>query len=61
MNLKGYQRLGLLRLKIICRNMRQIHPETGEYLAIFQNTNPILFFMFLFVLFDLLYQRGYQR
>ena len=41
--------------------MRQLRPETGESLAIFfQNTDPIVFFIY-FSIFDLLYQRGYQR
>ena len=29
--------------------MKQIQPETGEYLPIFQNNNTIIFFMFLFL------------
>ena len=41
--------------------MRQLRPETGESLAIFQNTDPIVFFFVYFSIFDLLYQRGYQR
>ena len=41
--------------------MSQIHPETGESLAIFQTTNPIVFVMFISLFFDLLYQRGYRR
>ena len=28
---------------------------------IFQNTNPILFVLFVSIFFDLMYQRGYQR
>ena len=43
-----------------CRSMRQLRPETGESLANFQNTDPIVFF-WIFLFFDLLYQRGYQR
>ena len=30
-----------------CRSMRQIRPETGESLAIFQNTDPIIFVLFI--------------
>ena len=41
--------------------MRQIRPETGESLAIFQDTDPIVFVTFISLFFDLLYQRGYQR
>ena len=42
--------------------MRQLQPKTGESLAVFfQNTNTIVFVLFIFLLFDLLYQRGYQR
>ena len=41
--------------------MRQIQPETGEYLVFFQNTNPIIFVTFISLFYDLLYQRGYQR
>ena len=40
--------------------MRQLWPETGECLATFQNTNTIVFVLFIFIIFDLLYQRGYQ-
>ena len=43
-----------------CRHMRQLRPETGESLAILQNTDPIVFVLFI-IIFDLLYQRGYQR
>ena len=41
--------------------MRQIQTEKGESLFFFQNTNPILFVIFISYCFDLLYQRGYQR
>ena len=42
--------------------MRYIHPEKGEsFVCFFQNTKPILFGMFIYLFFDLLYQRGYQR
>ena len=42
--------------------MRQIQPETGESLLFcFQNTKPIEFGMFIYLLFELLYQRDYQR
>ena len=41
--------------------MRQIQAETGESLAIFQNTNAIVFVILISLFFDLLYQRGYQR
>ena len=43
-----------------CLPMRQLWPETGECLATFQNTNTIVFVLFVFLIFDLLYQRGYQ-
>ena len=43
-----------------CWPMRQLRPETGESLAMFQNTNPIVLVFYLFI-FELLYQRGYQR
>ena len=48
-------------IKWICCPMRQIQPETGEYLVFFQNTNPIVFDTFIYLFFDLLYQRGYRR
>ena len=41
--------------------MRQLRPETGESLAIFQNNDPIVFVTFISLFFELLYQRGYQR
>ena len=41
--------------------MRQLRPEAGEYLAIFQNTDRIVFVLFVSLFFDLFYQRGYQR
>ena len=42
--------------------MRQLRPETGESLAIFFKTLIQLYFCFVyFSIFDLLYQRGYQR
>ena len=41
--------------------MRQLQPETGEYLAIFQNTDPIVCVSFISLFFDLLHQREYQR
>ena len=41
--------------------MSQIQPETGESLVFFLNTNPAKFVMFISLLFDLMYQRGYQR
>ena len=44
-----------------CWPMRQLRPETGESLAIFQNTNPIVFVTLISLFFDLLYQRGHQR
>ena len=30
-----------------CWPMRQLQPETGESLAIFQNTDPIVFVLFI--------------
>ena len=41
--------------------MIQIEAEKGESLAIYQNTNTIVFVMFISFFFDLLYQRGYWR
>ena len=41
--------------------MRKLRPETGESLAIFQNTDPIVFVLFISFIFDLLYKRGYQK
>ena len=41
--------------------MRQLWPETWEPLAIFQNTDPIVFVLFISLLFELLYHRGHQR
>ena len=32
--------------------MRQLRPETGEYLAIFQNTDPIMFVLLIFLFLD---------
>ena len=62
--LNGSKRLSEVRffnIIWICRPIRQIHPETGESLAFFQNTNPIIFVTFISLFFDLLYQRGYQK
>ena len=47
--------------KRICWPMRQIQRETGESLVFFQNTNPKLCIMIIYLFFDLLDQRGYQR
>ena len=41
--------------------MRQLRPETGESFAIFFKTLIQLYFFINFSIFDLLYQRGYQR
>ena len=41
--------------------MRQLRPETGESLAICFKTLIQLYLFYLFSIFDLLYQRGYQR
>ena len=41
--------------------MRHLRPETGESLAIFQNTYPIVFVLFISLFFELLYKREYQR
>ena len=43
------------------RPIMQIQPETGESLVFFQNTNSIIFVMFISLFFDSLYQRGYQN
>ena len=48
-------------IKWICWPMWQIKIEAGESLEIFQNANTIVFVMFIYLLFELLYQRGYQR
>ena len=34
-----------------CWPMRQLRPETGESLAIFQNTDPIVFVLFISLIF----------
>ena len=44
-----------------CWPMRQLRPETGESLAIFQNTDQNCICVVYFSIFYLLYQRGYQR
>ena len=42
--------------------MSQLQPGKGEYLEIFfQIMNPIVFFLVVPLLFDLLYQRWYQE
>ena len=41
--------------------MRQLQTETREFIAIVLKTNPIVFFMFISLLFDFMYQRGYQK
>ena len=33
----------------MCWPMRQLRPETGESLAIFQNTDPIVFALFIYL------------
>ena len=38
-----------------------MQPQTGEFLAIFQDATSIVFAMFISLFFDLLYQRGYQK
>ena len=40
--------------------MWQLRPEIGESLAIFQNTDPIVFVLFIYLFFELLYQRGFR-
>ena len=62
--LNGPKRLSEVRyfeIKYICWPMRQLRTETWESLVFFQNTNPIIFGMFIYLFFDLLYQKGYQR
>ena len=58
---KRLSKVKYFEIKWICWPMRQIQTETGESLAIFQNTNPIVFVMFISLFFDLLYQRRYWR
>ena len=41
--------------------MRQIHPETGEYVFFFQNINPIVFVTLISLFFELLYAGSYGR
>ena len=41
--------------------MRQLRPETGESLPIFQNTDPIVFVLFISLFLTFFNQRGYQR
>ena len=41
--------------------MRQLRPETGESLANFFKTLIQLYLFYLFSIFDLMYQREYQR
>ena len=48
--LNGSKRLSEVRsfeMQWICRPIRQIQPETGESLVIFQNTDPIVFVLFI--------------
>ena len=59
--IKRLSEVRYFEIKWICWPMRQIQPETGESLLFFQNTNPIIFVLFISLFFDLLYQRGYQR
>ena len=40
--------------------MRQLQPEIGEPHTIFQNTDPIVFVLYIYLFFDLLYHKGYQ-
>ena len=35
--------------------------KQGNIISVFQNTNQIVFILFINLYFDLLYQRGYQR
>ena len=41
--------------------MRHLQPKTGEYFASFSKTLIQLYWVFVFSIFDLIYQRGYQR
>ena len=49
----------ILNVKVTA--LRQLRPETGEYLAICFKTLIQLYCFFHFSIFDLLYQREYQR
>ena len=58
---KGYQRWDILRLNEYVDLWGRYSLKQGNTLYFFLNTNPIIFVMFISLLFDLLYQRGYQR
>ena len=58
---KRLSEVGYFEIKWIWWPIRQIQPETGEYLMFFQSTNPIIFVKFVSLFFELLYQRGYQK
>ena len=58
---KGYQRWDPLRLNEYVGLWGRYILKQGNTLYFFQNTNPIIFVTFVSLLFDLLYQRGYQR
>ena len=57
----GYQRWYILRInECVGLWVRYILKE-GNMLYFFQNANPIIFFTFIYLFFNLLYQRGCQR
>ena len=41
-----------------CWPMRQLRPETGESLVIFQNTDPIVFVLFISLFFTYCIKEG---
>ena len=59
-NQNGYQREDILRLNEYVGLWGKYRLKQGNSLFFFQNTNPIIFVMFIPLFFDLLYQRGYQ-
>ena len=60
MDQKGYQRWDILRLNEYAGLYGRYSLKQGNPLYFFQNTNPIIFVTFIYLFFDLLYQRGYQ-
>ena len=57
----GYQRWDILRLNVYVGLWSRYILEQDNPLYFFQNSNPILFVMFIYLFFNLLYQRGYHR
>ena len=57
---KCYQRWDLLKLNEYLGLQGRYSLKQGNPLYFYQNTNPIIFVMFIPLFFDLLYQRGSQ-